>query len=222
MDRKTARIKLIVAVTAAALCCLPLAAQASAPAAPRPASASNAPHTFSPLTQITPGNVSKLRGAWMVHLEGGANDRAQEGTPVAVGGNLYVQTAQGDVFALNGATGHVIWEYKSGFPGTERGVAIAGGRVFAAVGGEHVVALNQQTGTLIWQVQVGTPGDDTAANGSPAWNFAGTAGTGQPGNDTWLGDSWKLGGGDAWMAPAYDAKLGLLYLALGNPEPRVS
>jgi len=240
-------VRLIVAAAAVASCCLAISAQATALA------------PGSSLTQITPANVGKLRGAWMVHLEGGASDRAQEASPVAIGGNLYVQTAQGDVFALNGATGHVIWEYKSGFAGTERGVAVAGGRVFAAVGHEHVVALSQQTGRPIWQVKVGTPGQDTAANGSEtpwtmyanglvltgtenggasgmrghlyalhasdgslAWSFAGTAGPGQPGNNTWKGSSWLLGGADAWMAPAYDAKLGLLFLTLGNPEPRVS
>jgi PQQ-dependent dehydrogenase (methanol/ethanol family) len=214
---------------------------------------------YSPLTGLTLGNVHELGGAWVDHLEGPTTTRAQEGTPVAVGGRLYVQTAQGDVFAVNGATGQVIWEYKSGFAGKERGVAVAGGRVFAALGGEHVVGLNQQTGALAWQITVGTPGQDTTANGagtpwiaqenglvlvgtenggasgmrghlyalratngSVAWTFAGTAGPGQPGHSTWKGSSWKLGGGDVWMAPAIDAKLGLIYLAVANPEPRVS
>ena len=214
---------------------------------------------YSSLTQITPGNVRSLAGAWLDHLEGGATSAAQESTPVAVDGRLYVQTSQGDVFALDGATGHVIWEYKSGLAGTERGVAVAAGRVFAALGHEHVVALNQQTGAVIWQTQVGTAGQDTSAigsstpwtlyykglvyvgtengggagmrghlyalrasNGTVAWNFAGTAGPGQPGHSTWKGTSWMLGGGDVWMAPAVDAQLGLIYLAVANPEPRVS
>ncbi|HWF79528.1 MAG TPA: PQQ-binding-like beta-propeller repeat protein [Streptosporangiaceae bacterium] len=244
--RTTACVPLL-AVTALAVGSLGLSAHATTTAA-RPS-----------LTQITPGNVSRLRGAWLDHIEGRATDRVQEGTPVAVGGRLYLQTGQGDVFAINGATGQVIWEYKSGFPGIERGVAVAGGQVFAALGGEHVVALSQQTGTQNWITQVGTPGQDTAANGSstpwtmyadglvftgtenggasgmrghlyalhasdgrPAWNFAGTAGPGQPGHGTWTGNSWQLGGGDVWMAPSFDAKLGLLYLAVANPEPRVS
>jgi PQQ-dependent dehydrogenase (methanol/ethanol family) len=213
---------------------------------------------YSSLDQITTGNVGRLAGAWLDHLENGAAATRQEATPVAVGGVLYVQTGQGDVFAVNGATGKVAWEYKSGFAGTERGVAVAGGRVFAALGGEHVVALNQKTGALIWRAQVGTPGQDTAANGAAtpwtlyfrglvlvgtenggaagmrghlyalrastgavAWSFAGTAGPGQPGHNTWKGSSWKLGGGDVWMAPAVDPQLGLLYLAVANPEPRV-
>ena len=213
---------------------------------------------YSSLDQITTGNVGRLAGAWLDHLENGAAATRQEATPVAVGGVLYVQTGQGDVFAVNGATGKVAWEYKSGFAGTERGVAVAGGRVFAALGGEHVVALNQKTGALIWRAQVGTPGQDTAANGAAtpwtlyfrglvlvgtenggaagmrghlyalrastgavAWSFAGTAGPGQPGHNTWKGSSWKLGGGDVWMAPAVDPQLGLIYLAVANPEPRV-
>jgi PQQ-dependent dehydrogenase (methanol/ethanol family) len=213
---------------------------------------------YSSLDQITTGNVGRLAGAWLDHLENGASTARQEATPVAVGGVLYVQTGQGDVFAVNGATGKLAWEYKSGFAGTERGVAVAGGRVFAALGGEHVIALNQKTGALIWRAQVGTPGQDTTANGAAtpwtlyyhglvlagtenggasgmrghlyalrastgavAWSFAGTAGPGQPGHDTWKGSSWKLGGGDVWMAPAVDPQLGLIYLAVANPEPRV-
>ena len=254
MPRTIAVVPLI-AATALAAGSFGLSAHATAS---KPVSAVTAPQAHSALTQITPKNVTRLRGAWLDHLEGGATDRAQEGTPVAVDGRLYVQTAQGDVFALNGATGKVIWEFKSGLPGTERGVAVAGGRVFASLGNETVVALNQVNGARIWLTQVGTPGQDTSANGastpwtmyadgmvftgtenggasgmrghlyalrasdgSIAWKFAGTAGPGQPGHNTWKGNSWLLGGGDAWMAPSFDAGLGLLYLALGNPEPRV-
>jgi PQQ-dependent dehydrogenase (methanol/ethanol family) len=214
---------------------------------------------YSSLAQITPGNVHSLNGAWLDRLEDGATTAAQESTPVAVDGRLYIQTSQGDVFAVDGATGQVIWEYRSGLAGTERGVAVGAGRVFAALGHEHVVALNQQTGALIWQTQVGTPGQDTSANGSStpwtlyfnglvyvgtengggagmrghlyalhasngtvAWSFAGTAGPGQPGHSTWKGTSWMLGGGDVWMAPAVDAQLGMIYVAVANPEPRVS
>jgi PQQ-dependent dehydrogenase (methanol/ethanol family) len=214
--------------------------------------------TYSTLTGITPGNVHQLAGTWLDQLEGATTSRAQEGTPTVVGGKLYVQTSQGNVFSIDGATGQVIWEFQSGFPGTERGVAVADGHVFAALGREHVVSLNQQTGKQEWLTQVGTPGQDTSANGSAtpwtmfadgmvlvgtenggdsgmrghlyalnestgkvAWTFAGTAGPGQPGHGTWKGNSWQLGGGDIWMAPAFDAKLGLLYVAVANPQPRV-
>ena len=125
-----------------------------------------ASQTYSTLTGITPGNVHQLAGTWLDQLEGATTSRAQESTPVVAGGKLYVQTSQGNVFSIDGATGQVIWEYQSGFPGTERGVAVSGGQVFAALGGEHVVALNQQTGKQQWLAQVGTAGQDTSANGS--------------------------------------------------------
>ncbi|HEX3490364.1 MAG TPA: PQQ-binding-like beta-propeller repeat protein, partial [Streptosporangiaceae bacterium] len=57
-----------------------------------------------------------------------------------------------------------------------------------------------------------------AASGEVAWSFATTAAPGQPGGGSWAGGSWKLGGGDAWMAPAIDPKLGLIYLAAANPR----
>ena len=121
---------------------------------------------YSSLATITPLNVRGLAGAWRASLDDTAASAAQESTPVTAGGDLYVQTGQGDVFAVNGATGKVIWKYASGFTGTERGVAVGNGLVFSALGGEHVVALDQRTGSPRWQVQVGTPGQDTTANGS--------------------------------------------------------
>ncbi|HEX9065644.1 MAG TPA: PQQ-binding-like beta-propeller repeat protein [Streptosporangiaceae bacterium] len=211
---------------------------------------------FSSLTQIGTGTIGRLRGSWLHHFTEAASDPAQESTAAAVGGDLYVQTSQGQVVALNGATGKVLWTYNSGYPGTERGVAVGNGVVYSALGGEHVVALNQKTGALLWQTQVGTPGQDTGANGSQtpwtlyfrglvlvgtengggsgmrghvyalragdgtlAWKFASTD-PGSPGHRTWSGNSWRLGGGDAWMPPAVDPQLGLIYMTLANPEPR--
>src|SRR6185437_12670641 len=56
---------------------------------------------YSSLTGIGTGNVSRLAGGCRDHLENGADTQDQESTPVAVGGVLYVQTGQGDVFAVN-------------------------------------------------------------------------------------------------------------------------
>jgi PQQ-dependent dehydrogenase (methanol/ethanol family) len=133
---------------------------------------------YSALAKITTGNVHSLAGAWVDSLDDTPlNGTAQESTPVAVGGTIYIQTGQGDVFAVNGATGKQIWEYSSGFVGTERGVAVgtigAQQVVFSALGSEHVVALNAHTGHVIWgPVQVGTPGQDTTAQGaSTPWTL---------------------------------------------------
>ena len=44
-------------------------------------------------------------------------------------------------------------------------------------------------------------------------------GPGEPGNDTWKGDSWKFGGGVAWHIGSYDPGLNLLYYGTSNPSP---
>jgi glucose dehydrogenase len=121
---------------------------------------------YSDLTQIGPGNVKELAGAWQDQFTGPANSTrtSQESTPVAIDGVLYVQTAQGVIMAVDGATGQTDWTYDSGFAHVERGVAVGGGRVFSALGLEHVVALNQATGQELWETRVGTPGQDQRAN----------------------------------------------------------
>jgi glucose dehydrogenase len=119
---------------------------------------------YSDLSQITRDNLSQLAGAWQDKFTGDRTKTSQEGTPVALDGDLYLQTAQGTVSAVGGATGKVLWTYDSGYPHVERGVAVGDGRVYASFGLEHVVALNEATGQVIWATRVGTKGQDTEAN----------------------------------------------------------
>ena len=42
---------------------------------------------------------------------------------------------------------------------------------------------------------------------------------GEPGSETWSGDSWKTGGAPTWMTGTYDPQLDLLYWGTGNPAP---
>jgi alcohol dehydrogenase (cytochrome c) len=50
-------------------------------------------------------------------------------------------------------------------------------------------------------------------------SFTGPA-PGEPGSETWGGnDSWKNGGGSAWLTGSYDPELNLLYWGTGNPGP---
>ena len=255
---------------------------------------------YSALAQITPKNIAKLGGAWHVHLEGGQNPQDQQSSVVAVDGVLFVETTQGNVYALDGATGQIKWTHKSGFGNQlRRGVAVGAGRVYAAFGGNHIGALDQKTGALIWVKAIDRgavrafggappagfdPGNPNAApadgaaprgqggqaqgaggrdpnapraprvvstdpggtlktpityydgmiyfgtadanrgtgyavhadTGEIAWQFWGTPGPGEFGNDSWGGDQWKTGGAAPWMSPAIDPKLGLLYWTFGN------
>ena len=58
-----------------------------------------------------------------------------------------------------------------------------------------------------------------AQTGKQGWIFHTTAAPGQPGGDTWSGDSWKTGGGSVWNTPAIDPANGLILFAEGNPNP---
>ncbi|PYV12990.1 MAG: PQQ-dependent dehydrogenase, methanol/ethanol family, partial [Acidobacteria bacterium] len=42
---------------------------------------------------------------------------------------------------------------------------------------------------------------------------------GQPGSDTWTGETWKKGGGSVWITGTYDPTLNLTYWGVGNPSP---
>jgi len=109
---------------------------------------------YSALRQISRDNVSRLGGAWHVHLEGGSTAQFQECTVVAQDGVLYVQTTQQNVFAIDGKTGAVIWKTAVGSPSATtdmRGVGLGQGLVFSTSGANIVYALDQKTGRILWQ-----------------------------------------------------------------------
>ncbi len=56
-----------------------------------------------------------------------------------------------------------------------------------------------------------------AKTGRHRWRFWAIPGPGEPGHETWKGDSWQYGGGSTWITGTYDPELDLLYWAVGNP-----
>ena len=55
--------------------------------------------------------------------------------------------------------------------------------------------------------------------GERLWRWHAIPKPGEPGNETWAGDSWKTGGGDTWLTGSYDPELNLIYWGIGNPAP---
>jgi alcohol dehydrogenase (cytochrome c) len=109
---------------------------------------------YSALDQINTSNVKKLTPAWI--FQTGDYQDGLQSTPIVVNGVLYL-AAFDDVFALDGATGNLIWQYKyeplSGFAvGRNFGVAVGDGKVFIGTRDAHVVALDQKTGQEVWKV----------------------------------------------------------------------
>ncbi|SCW45266.1 quinoprotein glucose dehydrogenase [Sphingobium faniae] len=72
---------------------------------------------FSPLGQITPGNVGSLKRAWLIHtgdMPSSArirNTYGGENTPLKVGDSLYVCTPKNIVIALDPTTGRQRWRF---------------------------------------------------------------------------------------------------------------
>jgi len=56
-------------------------------------------------------------------------------------------------------------------------------------------------------------------SGKEAWRFYTIPGKGEPGNETWAGDSWQHGGASVWVTGSYDPELNLTYWGIGNPGP---
>jgi alcohol dehydrogenase (cytochrome c) len=79
------------------------------------------------------------------------------------------------------------------------------------------------------KVIVGTAGGDMGIRGyiaafdvktgKEAWRFYTIPAPGEPGNDTWSGDSWRTGGAAVWNAAAYDPETNLAFWGTGNPAP---
>ncbi|MEN3337944.1 MAG: hypothetical protein V7647_1620 [Acidobacteriota bacterium] len=147
------------------------AAPAGAPSGPAPTRSdfptvggNLANQRHSALTRINKGNVSRLGGAWMVHLEDGQPAGTMQATPVVVDGIIYISTGVGNVFAVDGATGAIKWKYRSGGrPGSNRGVAVGGGRVYAGQRDNSLVALDQKTGARLWRTQLAEAGPGTTS-----------------------------------------------------------
>src|SRR5207249_1875622 len=58
-----------------------------------------------------------------------------------------------------------------------------------------------------------------ANSGKERWRFATIPAPGEPGNETWVGNSWREGGGPTWLTGSYDPELDLLIWGVGNPKP---
>jgi len=127
---------------------------------------------YSPLTQITAANASRLTPKWIFSLP---NASQLQVTPVVVDGVMYVVQAN-DFYALDAGSGRQIWNYRRprtrgligvSARGVNRGVAVAGDRVFVATDHAHLIALNRATGALLWETEMADWKQNYNATGAP-------------------------------------------------------
>ncbi len=127
-----------------------------------------------------------------------------------LGDRVYVGTVDGRLLALDLRTGSVIWNAEvaspdSGYSITAAPLIIKDKVLTGVAGGEYGIR-----GFL--------DAYDTAT-GERLWRFYTIPGEGEPGNDSWGGDSWKRGGAPTWLTGSYDPELDLTYWGTGNPSP---
>lgn len=123
---------------------------------------------------------------------------------------VYMATLDSEVVALEALTGRVVWSTEvadnaAGYYMTLAPLAARGKVMVGVSGGEmgirgFVAALDAETGAEAWRAYT-------------------VPGPGEPGHETWPGDSWRTGGVPVWITGHYDPELNLTYWGTGNPGP---
>lgn len=130
---------------------------------------------FSQLEQITTANIGQLGLAWSLDLPG---EVTLEATPLAVDGTLFFTGSYAAVYAVDGATGKLLWKYdpetwkhnpaKMHFSfGANRGAAYENGKVFVAALDGRLIALDAKTGKEVWVAQSIPEGALNISTGAP-------------------------------------------------------
>ena len=129
---------------------------------------------FSPLDQIHDGNVGTLGLAWYFDL---GTDRAIEGTPLVIDGVMYLTSAWNLTYALDAATGELIWSYDPEVPAEwggnsccgvgSRGLAAWEGKIVIATLDGRLIALDAANGEPLWSTQTFSQDFPYAITGAP-------------------------------------------------------
>ncbi|HYW44274.1 MAG TPA: PQQ-dependent dehydrogenase, methanol/ethanol family [Bryobacteraceae bacterium] len=127
-----------------------------------------------------------------------------------LGDTLFLGTLDAHLVALDMRTGKVRWDvavadYKTGYAVTVAPLALKDRIIVGIAGGEYGVrgyldAYDPETGNRLWR-------------------FWTVPGPGEPGHETWAGESWKTGAATTWVTGSYDPAANLIYWGTGNPGP---
>ncbi|MGA2117076.1 MAG: PQQ-binding-like beta-propeller repeat protein, partial [Bryobacteraceae bacterium] len=156
--------------------------------------------SYSPLAQITPGNVTRLQLAWVWAMnDGGAN----EPTPIVHDGIIYLTNTSNTLQAINGRSGDLIWENRIGPESTRaygatRALAIYDDKLLLTTTDAGLYALDARTGGIVWQTAI-ADGKQGYSNTSGAIVINGKVLTGMTGCGRY--------GADCYIS-AYDARTG--------------
>ena len=123
---------------------------------------------------------------------------------------VYVGTLDAHLVALDAATGAVRWDVEVG----DNSVGFALTLAPLAIDGKIIAGVSGAEAGVRGFVDA-----YDAATGERLWRFYTIPAPGEPGSETWEGDSWQTGGGSTWLTGSFDPELNLLYWTVGNPAP---
>lgn len=126
------------------------------------------------------------------------------------GDKVYYTTHDAFVVALDAVTGELVWEaavadYRAGYYMTMAPLVANGKVLVGPSGGERGIR--------------GFVAAYDAESGEEVWRSHTIPGPGEPGNETWPGDTWRTGGASIWITGSFDPELNLTYWGTGNPGP---
>ncbi|HTM47052.1 MAG TPA: PQQ-dependent dehydrogenase, methanol/ethanol family [Bryobacteraceae bacterium] len=127
-----------------------------------------------------------------------------------LGDTLFMGTVDARLVALDAKNGRPLWNVevadpKLGYSVTVAPLVVKDKVIIGMAGGEYGIR--------------GFIAAYEAKTGKEAWRFYTIPGPGEPGRETWAGDSWQHGGASIWVTGSYDAELNLTYWGIGNPGP---
>jgi alcohol dehydrogenase (cytochrome c) len=127
-----------------------------------------------------------------------------------LGDKLFMVTLDAHLLALDMKTGRIAWDivledYRKGYAATLAPLVIKDKVIVGVAGGEYGIR--------------GFIDAYDAQSGKRAWRFYTVPGPGDPGNETWAGDSWQRGGASVWTTGTYDPESNLTFWGIGNPSP---
>ena len=131
-------------------------------------------------------------------------------------GNVYIATLDGHLIALNAENGQKVWDIVGVSDTKNAFFTMAPVPYHNAATGQDMLLLGISNGDWggLGNISAFDPKD-----GHRLWQWDTVPGPGEPGHDSWSGDSWKRGGAAVWSGVAIDPASQTLYLDLGNPQP---
>ena len=127
-----------------------------------------------------------------------------------LGDTLYMGTLDAFLVALDSRTGKQLWKtevakFSERYALTHAPLVVKDKIIVGTAGGDRPIR--------------GFLAAFDAKTGKEVWRFYTIPAPGEFGNDTWAGESWKIGGAGIWNTGAYDPETNLTYWGTGNPQP---